>query len=49
MLTKNEKFIFFITSYTPMWIIFLLKIYFTEKTQIQKYFSMNLLAFVILI
>lgn len=31
MLTKNEKFIFFITSYTPMWSIFLLKIYFTEK------------------
>lgn len=38
MLTKNEKFIFFITSYTPMWIIFLLKIYFTEKDTNTKIF-----------
>lgn len=25
MMTKKEKFIFFITSYTPMWVIFLIK------------------------
>lgn len=31
MLDKNEKLAFFTTSYTPMWIIFLLKLWFVEK------------------
>lgn len=45
MLTKKEKFTFFITAYTPVWIIFLLKIWFLENKEENEIFLKKLLKY----
>lgn len=42
MLHKKEKFVLFMTSYIPIWIIFLLKIFFIEKDEQNKFFFKSL-------